>query len=106
MDTDEGLIVALILSKRLRTMLLKASVVAPVVGIVWITALFFIGRLPDNGLLDMLLILPPLLMIVTFPSMLIFWLGVTIRAKLYRIAAEDARDLVDELGFIDRHEEE
>ena len=35
MDTEDGLIVALILSKRLRTMLLKASLAAPVVGIIW-----------------------------------------------------------------------
>ena len=45
-------------------------------------------------------------MIVTFPAMFIFWLGVTIPAKLYQIAAEDARDLVDEIGFIDRREHE
>ena len=54
----------------------------------------------------MSLILPPVLIIVTFPALLIFWLGVTIRAKLYRIAAEDARDLVYEIGFIDRREDE
>jgi hypothetical protein len=106
MDTEDGLIVALILSKRLRTMLLKASLAAPVVGIIWIAALFFIGRLPENGLFAMLFTLPPVLMIVTFPAMFIFWLGVTIRAKLYQIAAEDARDLVDEIGFIDRREDE
>jgi hypothetical protein len=53
-----------------------------------------------------LIFIGPVFMIVMGPAMLALWFAVTIRAKLYRIAAEDARDLADELGLIELHEDE
>lgn len=94
----------LIISPRLRRILLRVSLVTFAMGVLllfggWVL-LRLHGPFPQSGPLIIVPIMITLLMIVVSPAGVLVWAIATVQAKYYGVAAEDARDLAADLEIL------
>ena len=96
MDHEEGISLALIVSKRLRRLLLRVAGLTALAGTVFLIIDFLLPRSfwtsGHHDLRNLIMTTLPLLMIIGSLCMLVYWAVAAVLAKIYGTAAEDARD--------------
>jgi di/tricarboxylate transporter len=109
MQPEQALPVALVVSKSLRKRLLRGAGLAAVAGLLmipiemWARQTFESLQRP-NDFVSLMLGLTPVGLIILSIALFFAWVRAAILAKVYRRAAEDGRDVAQELGFMGRHE--
>jgi hypothetical protein len=109
MEPEQALPVALVVSKSLRRWVLRGAGAAAVAGLLmipiemWATQTFESLQHP-NDFVSLMLGLTPVGLIILSIALFFAWVRASILAKVYWKAAEDGRDVAQELGFISRGE--
>ena len=109
MEPEKALPVALVVSKSLRRWVLRGAGAAALAGLLmfpfdlWAVRAFkFLQH--SNDLVALVLVLTPIGLIILSGALFGVWARAAILAKIYRRAAEDGRDVAQELGFMSRDE--
>jgi hypothetical protein len=109
MEPEEALPVALVVSKSLRKWVLRGAAISALAGLLmipiemWAAQTFEFLHHP-NDFVSLMLGLTPVGLIILSIALFFIWVRAAILAKVYRRAAEDGRDVAQELGLISRDE--
>ena len=103
MDANDGLEISLVVSKRLRRLLLYVTGLAAVAaGFILVGTILFVHLAPRwsaaHATIGVLLMALPIVIWSGCLISLAIWIRAVILARIYRIAAEDTRDVIKDLG--------